>query len=70
MVNFAPLIDQLCAKRSALAQTMAARPEQVTEEQIRDLAVLQTALLALETEKRLSERESYLEHAVDHVAGP
>jgi uncharacterized protein YgbK (DUF1537 family) len=49
---------------------MAARPEQVTEEQIRDLAVLQTALLALETEKRLSERESYLEHAVDHVAGP
>ena len=38
MAEYTALIEQLCAKRSALVQTMVANPEQITDEQIRDLA--------------------------------
>ena len=40
MAEYTALIEQLCAKRSALVQTMVANPEQITGEQIRDLAAL------------------------------
>jgi len=37
---------------------MAANPEQITDEQIRDLAWLQSAFLAVEAEHRTAERET------------
>jgi hypothetical protein len=58
MAEYAALIEQLCAQRSALVQTMVANPEQITGEQIRDLAALQCAFLAVEAEKRTAERET------------
>ena len=48
MAEYTALIEQLCAKRSTLVQAMAANPEQITDEQIRDLAWLQSAFLAVE----------------------
>jgi hypothetical protein len=39
-------------------QTMVANPEQITSEQIRDLAALQCAFLGVEAEKRTAERET------------
>ena len=35
MAESTALIEQLCAKRSILVQAMAANPEQITDEQIR-----------------------------------
>ena len=58
MADYLALIEQLCAKRSALVQAMAVNPEQMTDEQIRDLAALQCAFLAVEAEKRSAERET------------
>ena len=58
MAEYTALIEQLCVKRSALVQTMAANPEQITDEQIRDLAWLQSAFLAVEAEHRRAERET------------
>ena len=58
MAAYTALIEQLCAKRSALVQAMAANPEQVTPEQIRDLAWLQSAFAAVEAEHRRAERET------------
>jgi hypothetical protein len=57
MAEYTALIEQLCAQRSALVQTMAANPEQITDEQIRGLAWLQSAFLAVEAEHRRAERE-------------
>ena len=48
MTNLGTLIEQLCSKRFALVRDMAANPEQVKDEQIRDLAALQSALAAVE----------------------
>ena len=53
MAEYTAVIEQLCAQRSALVQTMVANPEQ-----IRDLAALQCAFLAVEAEKRSAERET------------
>ena len=58
MAEYIAVIEQLCAQRSALVQTMLASPEQITGEQIRDLAALQCAFLAVEAEKRRAERET------------
>ena len=58
MAEYTAVIEQLCAQRSALVQTMVASPEQITGEQIRDLAALQCAFLAVEAEKRSAERET------------
>ena len=58
MAEYTALIEQLCAKRSTLVQTMAANPGQVTGEQICDLAALQSAFLAVEAEYRRAEREA------------
>ena len=58
MAEYTALIEPLCAQRSALVQTMVANPEQITGEQIRDLAALQCAFLAVEAEKRKAERET------------
>jgi len=58
MGEYTALIEQLFAQRSALVQTMVANPEQITGEQIRDLAALQCAFLAVEAEKRTAERET------------
>ena len=58
MADYLALIEQLCAKRSALVQAMAVNPEQITDEQIRDLAVLQSAFAAVEVEHRRAEREA------------
>jgi hypothetical protein len=41
MAEYTALIEQLCGRRSTLVQAMAANPEQITDEQIRDLAWLQ-----------------------------
>jgi len=57
MAEYTALIEQLCAKRSTLVQAMAATPEQITDEQIRDLAWLQCAFLAVKAEPRRAERE-------------
>jgi hypothetical protein len=38
MAEYTALIEQVCAKRSTLVQAMAANPQQITDEQIRDLA--------------------------------
>ena len=57
MSDLSALIEHLCAKRSGLVQTMAACPEPVSDEQIRDLAWPQSAFLAVEVEKRRAERE-------------
>jgi len=57
MTNLGTLIEQLCSRRFALARAMAANPEQVTNEQIRDLAALQYALSAVEAEQRRAESE-------------
>ncbi len=58
MAGYNALIEQLCAKRSTLVQAMAANPEQITDEQIRDLAALQSAFAAVEAEYRRAERET------------
>ena len=58
MAEYMALIEQLCAKRSRLVQALAANPEQITDEQIRDLAWLQSAFLAVEAEHRKAERET------------
>ena len=58
MAEYTAVIEQLCAQRSALVQTMVANPEQITDEQIRDLAALQCAFLAVEAEKRTAERKT------------
>jgi hypothetical protein len=39
-------------------QTMATNPEQITDEQIRDLAQLQSAFLAVRGEHRKAQRET------------
>ena len=57
MAEYTALIELLCAKRSTLVQVMAANPEQITDEQIRDLAWPQSAFLAVEAEPRGTERE-------------
>jgi hypothetical protein len=57
MTSFGALIDQLCSKRSAFVKAMAATHERITNEQIRDLAALQSALSAVEAEQRRAERE-------------
>src|SRR3954451_23137961 len=38
MADYLALIEQLCARRAALVQAMAVNPEQITDDQIRDLA--------------------------------
>ena len=58
MAEYTALIEQLCAKRSTLVQAMVANPEQITNEQIRDLAWLQCAFAAVEAEYRNAERET------------
>jgi hypothetical protein len=58
MAEYTALIEQLCAQRSALVQTMVASPEQITDGQIRDLAWLQSAFTAVEAEHRTAERET------------
>ena len=58
MAEYTLLTEQLCAKRSTLVQAMAANPAQITDEQIRDLAWLQSAFLAVEAEHRRAERET------------
>ena len=58
MGDYTALIEQLCAKRSTLVQAMAADPEQITDEQIRALAWLQCAFVAVEAEHRRAERET------------
>jgi hypothetical protein len=57
MAEYTALIELLYAKRSTLVQVMAANPAQITDEQIRDLAWLQSAFLAVEAEPRRAERE-------------
>ena len=57
MSDLSALIEHLCAKRADLVRTMAASPAQVSDEQVRDLAWLQTAFLAVEAEMRQAERE-------------
>jgi hypothetical protein len=54
----AVLIEQLCARRAALVQAMAVNPEQITDDQIRDLAALQSAFAVVEAEHRRAERET------------
>ena len=61
MAKYTALIEQLCAKRSTLVQAMAANPKQITDEQIRDLAWLQSAFAAVEAEHRRAERETLRE---------
>ena len=58
MAEYTALIEQLCARRSTLVQAMTANPEQITNEQIRDLAWLQSAFAAVEAEHRRAERET------------
>ena len=58
MAEYTALIEQLCARRSTLVQAMAANPKQITDEQIRDLAALQSAFAAVEAEYRNAERET------------
>jgi len=57
MSDFSALIEHLCAKRADLVQKMVADPAHVSGKQIRKLAALQTALLAVEAEMRRAERE-------------
>ncbi len=58
MADYTALIEQLCANRSMLARSMAANPEQITDEQIQDLAALQSAFEAVEAEHQRAERET------------
>ena len=67
-VALTALIAHLCARRSALVHTMAADPEQVTREQLQDLAALQTAFLAVEAEQRKAERETLHEEVQQRVS--
>ena len=55
MSEYTALIEQLCTRRSDLVQRMAANPGHVTDQQIHDLAALQSAFLAIEAEKRRAE---------------
>jgi len=61
MAEYTALIEHLCARRSTLVQAMAASPEQITDEQIRDLAALQSAFAAVEAEHQRAERETLRE---------
>ena len=58
MSEYTALIEQLCARRSALVQQMAADPEHVTDQQIHDLAALQSAFQAVEAEMRRADSEA------------
>jgi hypothetical protein len=68
MAEYTAVIEQLCAQRSALVQTMVVNPEQITGEQIRDLAALQCAFLAVEAEKRRAERETLQREVQQHTS--
>jgi hypothetical protein len=57
MSDLSALIQHLCAKRADLVRTTAANPAHVSGKQIRKLAALQTAFLAVEVEMRRAERE-------------
>ncbi len=57
MSDLSALVEHLCAKRSELVQKMAASPAHVSDQQVRDLAALQSAFLAVEAEMRRAERE-------------
>lgn len=57
MADYLALIKQLCARRAALVQAMAANPERITDLQVRDLAALQSAFAAVEAEHRRADRE-------------
>ena len=57
MSDLSALIEQLCARRAELVQTMAASPAHVSDEHIHGLAALQSAFLAVEAEMRRAERE-------------
>ena len=57
MSDLSALIEHLCAKRADLVRKMVASPGQVSGKQIRKLAALQTAFLAVEVEMRRAERE-------------
>ena len=57
MADYLALIKQLCARRAALVKAMAANPERITDEQVRDLAALQSAFAAVEAEHRRADRE-------------
>ena len=65
MADYLALIEQLCARRATLVarratlvQAMAVNPEQITDEQIGDLAALQSAFAAVEAEHRRAKRET------------
>ena len=58
VAKYTALIEQLCVRRSALVRAMAAIPEQITDEQIWDLAWLQSAFAAVEVEHQRAGRET------------
>ena len=58
MADYLALIEQLCARRATLVQAMVVNPEQITDDQIRDLAALQSAFAGVEAEHRRAERET------------
>ena len=68
MSDFSALIEHLCAKRADLVRTMAASPKHVSDEQIRDLAALQSAFSAVEAEKRRAEREMLHEEVQERTS--
>ena len=67
MTSFGALIEQLCSKRSALVEAMAANHERITDEQIRDLAALQSALSAVEAEDTKAASETLHKEVQERV---
>ena len=68
MTNTGPLQLQLRALRTALVRQMAANSEQVTRDQISELAAIETAIAAVQAESEAESQRLFLERQDDDAS--
>lgn len=68
MTNTGPLQLQLRASRTALVRQMAANSEQVTRDQISELAAIETAIAAVQAESEAESQRLFLERQDDDAS--
>jgi hypothetical protein len=68
MTNMGPLQLQLRAWRTALVRQMAANSEQVTRDQIGELAAIETAIAAVQAENEAESQRLFLERQDDDAS--
>jgi hypothetical protein len=66
MTNMGPLQLQLRALRATLVRQMAANSEQITRDQISELAAIETAIAAVQAEIKAEDQRLLLVRQDDH----